>query len=64
MRTGTLVAGLVFLAVAAGFALDVAGAWHPRVTLLVPVVLGGMALAAVTGAVTGAVREHRARDDG
>jgi uncharacterized membrane protein YbhN (UPF0104 family) len=54
-----LVAGLVFLTVAAGFALDAAGAWRPSLSLLIPTVIGGMALTSVTAAVTKAVRRGR-----
>ncbi len=55
-----LVAGLVFLAIAAGFALRLAGRWHPAPVLVVPALAVGLALQAVTAAVTRAVRRRRA----
>ncbi len=54
----TLLAGLVFLAIAAGFGLAAAGAWHPRPALALPVL--GVALV-LTGLVRAATRSVRRR---
>jgi hypothetical protein len=54
-----LVAGLLFLAVAAGFGCEAAGVWHPSPALTGPVVVGGLLLVAITRAVTDAVRRRR-----
>ncbi len=56
-----LVAGLLFLAVAAGAACDAAGRWHPAPMLLVPVVVGGLVLTGLTRAATSARRRRAAR---
>lgn len=53
-----LLAGLVFLTVAAGFACDAAGLWHPKPALVVPFVAIGMAAVAVVRAVTHCIRRH------
>lgn len=53
-----LVAGLVFLAVAAGFGCDAAGAWHPAPLLTLPVVVGGLLLTGVVRAVTALRRRN------
>jgi len=55
-----LVTGVLFLVVAAGAACDAAGVWHLRPVLLLPVVLGGLVLASVAGAVARAVRRRAA----
>lgn len=61
VRPGAIVAGLVFLAIAAGYGLDAAGRWHPWPLLAVPAAAGGLVLAGVTGATAGAVRRRRRR---
>lgn len=60
-RPSALIAGLVFLAVAAGFGLDAAGAWHAPLVLLPPVVGGGLALAGVAGVISRSAERRRRR---
>ena len=55
-----LLAGLVFLAVAAGFACDAVGLWHPKPALVLPFVAIGMAIVAAVRAVTHRIRCHAA----
>ncbi|MDF3291079.1 MULTISPECIES: hypothetical protein [Streptomyces] len=59
----TLVAGLVFLAIAGGFGLAAAGSWHPRPTMALPVMGLGLVLTGLVRAVTRSVRS-RSRTSG
>ncbi|MGW7007714.1 hypothetical protein ACWGCW_34170 [Streptomyces sp. NPDC054933] len=60
----TLVAGLVCLAIATGFGLDAAGAWHPRPVLALPALGIGLLLTGLTRAVTRSVRRRSAASGG
>ncbi|MEU6170824.1 hypothetical protein ABZ832_02755 [Streptantibioticus parmotrematis] len=57
----SLVAGLLFLGIAAAFGCDAAGLWHPETWLLAPTLGIGLALTGATTAATEAVRERRRR---
>lgn len=59
----SLVAGVVFLTVAAGFGGEAAGMWSPDPRLVVPVVVIGLLLSGVTGAVTRSARRRRGASD-
>ncbi len=54
-----LLAGLLFLAVAAGFCCEAAGVWRPAPLLVVPVLAGGLAAVHVVGGLTDVVRRRR-----
>lgn len=53
-----LLAGLIFLAVATGFACDVVGVWHPKPFLTMPFVAIGMAAVSVVRAITHGIRRR------
>ncbi|MDI5972770.1 hypothetical protein POF50_026085 [Streptomyces sp. SL13] len=53
-----LFAGLIFLAVAAAFACDVAGVWHPKPLATVPFVCLGLAVVSVLRAASNRSRRR------
>ncbi|MEV6128278.1 hypothetical protein AB0M05_15820 [Streptomyces violaceusniger] len=58
---GKLVAGLVILGVAAAYGMDAAGEWDVRPEIVLPALLGGLCVAALTSALTYAVRRRSRR---
>ncbi|WP_253209361.1 hypothetical protein [Streptomyces niphimycinicus] len=58
---GKLVAGLVILGVAAAYGMDAAGKWDVRPEIVLPALLGGLCVAALTSALTYAVRRRSRR---
>lgn len=60
-RPGRMIAGLSALACAALYAGDAAGAWRTPWFTALPVVLGGLCLAAFAGSLHYGVRRRRAR---
>ncbi|MFE9255094.1 hypothetical protein [Streptomyces sp. NPDC006879] len=58
-QPGRLVAGLSLMAAAVLFFGDARGAWETPWYVLVPVVCGGLGVAAVLGVSVYAVRRHR-----
>ena len=61
IRPGRAVAGLVMLALAAGYAADAAGAWDAPWTFFAPLFFGGLWLAATTTWVGYRLRRREAR---
>ncbi|MFC9947442.1 hypothetical protein [Streptomyces pratensis] len=59
IKPGRAVAGLVMLALAAGYAADAAGAWNAPWTFFAPVFFGGLWLAATAAWVSYRVRRRR-----
>lgn len=59
IRPGRAVAGLVMLTLAGGYAADAAGAWDVPWTFTVPVLLGGLWLAATVTWVNHRLRRRR-----
>ncbi|MEV6650398.1 hypothetical protein [Streptomyces sp. NPDC051219] len=58
-QPGRLVAGVALLTTGVAFAGDATGAWETPWYAMVPLVMGGLAVSALTGVVTLAVRRHR-----
>ncbi|MCD9591814.1 MULTISPECIES: hypothetical protein [Streptomyces] len=58
---GKLVAGLVILGVAAAYGMDAAGEWNVRPEIALPALLGGLCAAALTSALTYALRRRSRR---
>ncbi|MEV5608268.1 hypothetical protein [Streptomyces sp. NPDC052225] len=58
---GRLIAGLVLMLTAVVYFGDAGGAWETPWFVVVPLVGGGLIVAGVVGAVTGAVRARRRR---
>ncbi|BBJ43016.1 hypothetical protein GCM10017744_058480 [Streptomyces antimycoticus] len=58
---GKLVAGLVILGVAAAYGMDAAGEWDVRPEIALPALLGGLCVAALTSALTYALRRRSRR---
>ncbi|MEU5928313.1 MULTISPECIES: hypothetical protein [Streptomyces] len=58
---GKLVAGLVILGVAAAYGMDAAGEWDVRPEIVLPALLGGLCVAALTSALTYALRRRSRR---
>ncbi|MCF4139969.1 hypothetical protein L1856_28815 [Streptomyces sp. Tue 6430] len=58
-RPGRLVAGAAFVLAGAVYAGDAGGHWETPWFAVVPVVVAGLCLAAVTGLVARAIRGHR-----
>ncbi|OQD52611.1 hypothetical protein NFX46_04240 [Streptomyces phaeoluteigriseus] len=63
-RPGRLVAGAAFVLVGVIYAGDAGGLWETPWFTVVPVVVAGLFLAAVTGLVTRAVRRRRGGEPG
>ncbi|MET8882412.1 hypothetical protein [Streptomyces rubiginosohelvolus] len=59
-RPGRAVAGLVMLGLAAGYAVDAAGAWEVPWTFLLPLFFGGLWLAATVTWAAYMLRRRRA----
>ncbi|GAA3499757.1 hypothetical protein GCM10019016_068610 [Streptomyces prasinosporus] len=62
-QPGRLVAGTVLVAAAVIYGGDAGGAWETPWFVVIPLVVGGLCLAGVAGAVTGQVRRRRGRPD-
>ncbi|WP_333739806.1 hypothetical protein [Streptomyces sp. IBSBF 2806] len=60
-RPGRLVAGASFVLAGVIFAGDAGGLWEAQWFVMIPVVVAGLCLAGVTGAVAGSVRRRRGR---
>ncbi|WP_455352495.1 hypothetical protein [Streptomyces sp. SYSU K217416] len=60
-QPGRLVAGVTLLSTGIAYAGDAWDAWETPWYVLVPLVAGGLCLAAATGVVTLAVRRHTNR---
>ncbi|MFJ9740159.1 hypothetical protein [Streptomyces sp. NPDC101166] len=58
-RPGRLVAGVVFTLVGVLYAGDAGGLWETPWFVVVPVVVGGLFLAGVTGGVSRSLRRRR-----
>ncbi|MFF1548289.1 hypothetical protein [Streptomyces sp. NPDC058291] len=58
-RPGRLVAGAAFVVAGVVFAGDAGGLWETPWFVMIPVVVGGLCLAGVAGAVARAVRRRR-----
>ncbi|MFF1462700.1 hypothetical protein [Streptomyces sp. NPDC058330] len=59
IRPGRAVAGLVMLALAGGYAADAAGAWRVPWTFFLPLLFGGLWLAATVTWVSYRMRRRR-----
>lgn len=59
-RPGRLIAGLVAMATAVLYAGDAAGAWHTAWFAALPLLCGGLLVAAVVGATVQSARRRRA----
>ncbi|MGW3495154.1 hypothetical protein [Streptomyces sp. NPDC001020] len=55
-RPGRLTAGVFLTAAGVAYLGDASGAWETPWFAIIPMVMGGLCLAAVTGMVTGAIR--------
>ncbi|MDX3115847.1 hypothetical protein [Streptomyces scabiei] len=60
-RPGRLIAGASFVLAGVIFAGDVGGLWEAQWFVMIPVIMAGLCLAGVTGAVAGGVRRRRVR---
>ncbi|MFF2008179.1 hypothetical protein ACFVWY_03760 [Streptomyces sp. NPDC058195] len=59
IRPGRAVAGLVMLALAAGYAADAAGSWDAPWTFFLPLFFGGLTLATLVTGVNYLIRRRR-----
>ncbi|OIJ99117.1 hypothetical protein [Streptomyces colonosanans] len=59
-QPGRLTAGVFLTAAGVTYLGDASGAWETPWFVIIPMVMGGLCLAAVTGMVTGAIRRGRA----
>ena len=59
-QPGRLVAGIFLAGAGVAYLGDARGAWETPWFAILPVVIGGLFLAAVTGLLTRAIRRHRA----
>lgn len=62
-QPGRLVAGLSLMAAGVIFAGDAAGAWRVPWFVVIPVVLGGLSLAGVTGTIARLLRRNPPTDE-
>ncbi|MDI3385686.1 hypothetical protein QIS99_05555 [Streptomyces sp. B-S-A8] len=60
-QPGKLIAGAVLLSAGVTYAGDATGAWHVPWFVLIPLVCGGLILAAVVAAVAYGIRRRRSR---
>ena len=59
-QPGRLTAGVFLTAAGIAYLGDASGAWKTPWFAIIPMVMGGLCLAAVTGMVTGAIRRGQA----